>query len=334
MKPEILALCTDRIQRDAAERFALDPESLTMLDGFENVVLEASKDGRQYILRLSHSTHRNADLVHAELDWLDYLARDGVSVCTPLRSRSGALIETLEAQDGGFVAVVFEKAPGGHVERAKWTPRMAYNRGKLLGRMHTLTKDYRPPSEQVKRRVWYDDDDFVNYRSYLPDSDSVVGDRLAEIIAELKSLATDRDSFGLIHMDAHTGNIFFDGDRPILFDFDDCGYDFFVSDIAISLYYAIPRDGSEVDRREFSRAFLHSFLEGYRTENRLDNRWREVLPLILRRREALLYAVIYRGFDSNDFDEWCRNFLTTRRPRIADRLPLVDLNWSEFDLGG
>ena len=67
MKPEVLALFDEKMKKEAAERFSLEPTSLKMLNGFENVVMEASRNGTPYILRISHGSHRTADQIHAEL---------------------------------------------------------------------------------------------------------------------------------------------------------------------------------------------------------------------------------------------------------------------------
>ena len=231
------------------------------------------------------------------------------------------------------MAVCFEKAPGGLVKREDWTSRMTYNRGKLLGRMHALTRDYLPRSEKVKRYAWHEEDDFTNYRDYLSDEDAIMADRFAEVQAQIRSIPTVDDSYGLIHMDAHHGNIFFDGDNPTLFDFDDCAYDFFVSDIAISLFYSVLRYPEET-REEYARDFLNTFLEGYRTEYTLHNRWRDVIPLILERRHLVLYVAIHRGFDTDNFDQWCRNYIDACREQIEKGIPYLDLDWSQFDLSG
>lgn len=333
MKAELRILFDDRVLDTAAERFGLGRTTLRRLDSFENVVLEATRDGLSCILRISHNSHRTLDQVQAELDWLDYLARNGISVSIPLRSRQDLLVERLEENGETFIAVVFERARGGFVRKDDWTPQMTFNRGRLLGRMHALTKGYEPPSGKIRRHAWYEEDDFVSYRNYLRPGDEIVAERFAELQAALRAIPIDRESWGLIHMDPHTGNMFFDDDHPTLFDFDDCSYDFFVSDIAISLFYAVlmhPEDS----RQAFGRDFLHTLLKGYRTENRLDNRWRDVIPLILKRREILLYVAIHHGYNEVDFDEWCRRYLDGRRERIRDRAPYLDMDWSEFDLAG
>lgn len=52
MKPEQIALFTNSVLAEASGRFGIDKASLKRLDGFENMVLEASRDGLPCILRL------------------------------------------------------------------------------------------------------------------------------------------------------------------------------------------------------------------------------------------------------------------------------------------
>ena len=330
MKPELLTQFTDAIVREAAARFGLDHNSAQSPDGFENYVCECMRDGKPHILRITHSTHRLKGAIEAELDWIDYLVSHGVSVCQPLRSRQDRLVETIESDHAGFSAVVFEKAAGQMVRRNDQTPAMTVNRGWLLGRMHALTKDFKPCNEQIKRHQWYDDDDFAHYQRYLDPADHIVMQRLNDLIADLRALPANRDSYGLIHCDAHTGNMFFDGDKPTLFDFDDCVYDFYVSDIAIAMFYAILFLPDELDQKDYGRQFLRDMFGGYREENALDARWLEIIPMILKRREIILYVAIHRGMDMNNLDEWCTRYMDGRKERIENNVPVLDIDYSEF----
>ncbi|HUU46058.1 MAG TPA: phosphotransferase [Acidobacteriota bacterium] len=328
MKPEQQALFTDAIQREAALRFGLESDNITLLDGFENFICECSRNGTPYILRISHTARRSVNGTIAELDWIDYLASHRVPVCVPRRSTAGSLVEVIDGDDCGFIVVAFEKARGGLVRRDDQTPAMAVNRGRLLGRMHALTRSYEPSQGHPRRHHWYDDDDFVNYADYLRPDDTVVRERLADLIAQLRSIPVHNGNYGLIHMDAHTGNIFFDGDAPTLFDFDDCAYDFFTSDIAISLFYRILFPPPEYEPRAYAAEFLRHFLAGYQEENELDSGWSELMPLILKRREIILYVAIHRGMDMENLDEWCTRYMDGRRERIEDHVPYCDIDFA------
>jgi len=328
MKPDDRALFTETIVRDAATRFGLDTDGITPLDGFENFVCEGVCNGKPVILRLTHSSHRTADQITAELDWVDYLASHRISVCVPLRSHNDRLVETTDTDDATISAVVFEKAPGRMVRRDDQTQTMTINRGRLLGRIHALTKAYTPPQGHSPRPHWHENSDIVDFRDMLKPSDAIVADQADELIARLKSLPDDHDSYGLIHTDAHTGNMFFDGDRPTLFDFDDSTYDFFISDIAIALFYAILFLPKEHDYEEYARQFLRDMLTGYRQENSIDPSWLEIIPAILKRREIILYVAIHRGFDLNDPGEWATRYLAGRRERIEKDAPVLEIDFA------
>lgn len=330
MKPEILAQFTDGIIREASARFGVNYYSVKPLQGFENFVCECTADEGPSILRITHGSHRPRTSIEAELDWLDSLASNGVSVCRPVRSRQGRLVETIVSNHVQFHAVVFERAPGKRVPRDDQTPAMTVNRGRLLGQIHALSKNYKPRNARTKRHHWHENGDFANYRRYLDLADTVVMQRFADLIAELKSLPQDKDSYGLIHTDAHTSNMFFVGDRPTLFDFDDCAYDFFISDIAIALFYAILFLPDKWNPADYAQAFLRDMFTGYNEKNTLDRRWLEVIPRILKRREIILYVAIHRGMDMNNLDEWATRYMDGRRERIENNVPVLDIDYSAF----
>ena len=77
---------------------------------------------------------------------------------------------------------------------------------------------------------------------------------------------------------------------------------------------------------------LEKFLEGYRTENFLDNSWSEYIPLILKRREIILYVAINRACDMNNLDDWCTWFMDGRKKIIDKCVPVLELDWSNFKL--
>ena len=96
----------------AATRFGMSTESLKFLGDFENYVYEGKIDGVNYVLRLTHSSHRSTNMVLGELEWINYLEKNGVSVAKALHSASGRLAEEVHVGADYFVASAFEKAKG------------------------------------------------------------------------------------------------------------------------------------------------------------------------------------------------------------------------------
>jgi len=117
--------------------------------------------------------------------------------------------------------------------------------------------------------------------------------KLAAVFEELDGLPKDRDAYGLIHSDIHVGNFFVDENKITgFFDFDRCCYKWFVSEIAVILYYPLymsPLAEDPAKQKAFVSYFLPLFMQGYERENRLPAGWQEQLELFLRVRDAILY---------------------------------------------
>lgn len=328
METRIKRRYNETILDEARLRYGIEPDRIELLDGFESFMYEFERDGRSYILRLSHSLRRGEELICGEVDWINYLAAGGAAVARAVESVSGRLVEHIDDGHGDrFLATAFVRAPGRHPAKADWTSDFCIRYGQLLGRIHALSKHYEPARPEWRRLNW-DDPLMLDVERFLPHSDTGVLARYQALIEQIGRLGrTDPESYGLIHQDAHAGNFFITDDGTItLFDFDDCVYSWYINDIAIVLFYAIMGKG---DERDFTGWFLPHFLEGYLSETSLAGRLLRDIPQFLKLREIDLYAVIHRSFDVDNLDDpWCVRFMTDRRQRIEEGIPYLD-----FDFG-
>jgi Ser/Thr protein kinase RdoA (MazF antagonist) len=188
--------------------------------------------------------------------------------------------------------------------------------------MHALSKGYKLPNLAWKRPEW-DDELMLDVAHNLPTSEHKALDRFRALRAHLQTLPRDAKSYGMIHFDAHRGNLFVDDEGQItLFDFDDCHYNWYANDVAIVLFYMVV---NIEDPATVAREFMPHFLQGYRRENRLDARWLQEIPHFLKLREIDLYAVIHRSFDVDNLDDpWCSAFMQSRKERIESDVPFLD----------
>ena len=331
------ALFTDAIFQEALSRFDIAPASIRELGGFESFLYEYDRDGKPYILRISHSLHHPPNRTRGEMDFLNYLSRHQLAVPHPLPSRSGNLVEVIEAPtpdlpEGSFFSVAsFDKAPGGPVRKENWTPELFTQMGKFMGRLHALTKHYSPSHPEYRRHDWYEDEEDYAER-YLPPSEKRIAEKFAQLVAYLKALPRDPQAFGLIHQDFHGGNFFVDqtpsGMHITLFDFDDCAYAPFVYDIAMALFYAVPHHCDSPADLEFARTFYHTFMDGYRQENHLDPIWLKEIPYFLKLREMDLYIIIHRSFDIHNLGPWEASFMDQRKERLENDVPFIDMDFN------
>jgi Ser/Thr protein kinase RdoA (MazF antagonist) len=323
---------SDAILHEAMARYDIAADAIEPRGGFESYIYHYQSDDGPAILRVTHSLRRSADQIHGEVDWINYLAAGGATVAGARLSARGELVEEIDDRQGGrFLATAFAYAPGRPPNMDDLTPQRRRAYGRLIGRMHALTKDYTPANPAWRRGAWPAVFD-AEIRALLGGSDDAMLERYLRLTQRIERLPRDRDGYGLIHFDAHGGNLHLDDDTVTLFDFDDCVYNWFAADIAIVLFYAITNTDDPEAR---AASFLPDFLSGYSEANRLDRRWLATLPDFLTTREIDLYAVIQRSYDLPDGEAaeaiphpWPRRFMTGRRARILAGAPYVDFDFT------
>jgi len=331
MEKEIKERYNKRIFQEARSRYGIEPDKIRLLDGFESFIYEFEREDGSYILRISHSHRRTPDLIRGEIDWINYLKEGGVGVAKAVPSSNGIWVEVIDDQQGRqFLVTAFVKAKGSPPWKVDfWETDESFERyGRLLGRIHALSKDY-IPAKKAWRRLDWDHPINLNLKSWLPPSESNILEQSRELIGYLRSLPKDRESYGLIHQDAHGANLFVDGDGTItLFDFDDCVYGWYVYDLAMVLFYAVT---NREDADEFGPRFWRPFMRGYQQENKLEQGWMAEIPHFLKLREIDLYAVIHRSHDVNNLvevDPWGASFMNDRKEKIESGLPYVNFDVS------
>lgn len=328
MEEKIRNRFNDTILAEARQRYGIAPEKIEELDGFESFIFNFKKKETPYILRLGHSLRRSPDLIRGEVDWINHLARGGAGVAKAINSDTGNLVELIpDGQGEHFLATAFAWAEGGPVWKMEgWTERFMLNYGRLIGKMHALTKQYALPDEAWRRPQW-DDPIMTDTTSALPQLDPVALELNTANLATLRSLPTPPDAFGLIHQDAHSGNLFVDEDGHItLFDFDDSVYGHFIYDIAMVVFYAITNHPNPV---EFCGQFWPLFWQGYCEENELDPIWlKEMLPF-MKLREIDLYGIILRDIPDLSGDGWAAGFMRGRKEIIHAERPYIDFDFTQ-----
>jgi Ser/Thr protein kinase RdoA (MazF antagonist) len=329
MEQRIKARYSDSILHETMQRYGIAAGQIRPLDAFESFIFEFERGGAGFILRLGHSLRRNQALINGEADWLNHLADGGLSVARAIPSENGNLVEMVEDGQGGqFLAAAFVKARGRRPWLAGWTPTLYETFGELLGGMHARTIDYLPADPSWKRPEW-DDEHFEFVDHFLPPSEIVTRQKYQILLDHLHSLPKEEESYGLIHQDAHGGNMLVDDTgRITLFDFDDCAYSWFIHDIAIVLFY-ISMDAT--DAPAFTQEFMSCFLKGYRRMANLDLKWLQEIPYFLKLRELELYAVIHRDFDVNNIDNaWCARFMQQRKQKIEQDVPFIGFDFNKL----
>ena len=199
----------DTILEEAAGRYRVTRDKLTKLhhsvithgaDKFvEKALYQFERNKQSFILRLTHPKYVDFKLIRGEADWVNYLADNGLTVPRVIPSEDGLLVEFMKMGDAAYAAVCFEKAKGREIrfdDEGEWNAQLFQRYGETIGRMHALTKEYKPKDESLVRIKWHEQDWIAGIDRYLPASESVVREKYDELLEALHALPKNRDSYG------------------------------------------------------------------------------------------------------------------------------------------
>ncbi|MED1568236.1 phosphotransferase enzyme family protein [Bacillus paramycoides] len=314
---------TKEILARAAKSFHVTVEKKPLGD-FENYIFKAKdRNDEDYVLRLTHSSHRSKKEVEAELDFLRYVAEHGAKAAGPYYSIFQNLVEEIGAEDGtSFYASLFVYAKGEQVkgdESPYWGDNFFEAWGKAIGQLHRLTMNY-PKTDD--RDTWEEDESAIVNEL----EDKKVKEIATVLMNEIKALPIEKETFGLMHGDIHPGNFHYDGKELTIFDFDDAAYNYFIHDLAMILYYSVLFTPWTVEEKtEFARKQLEVLRKGYEYEHRLADSWYESLPLFLRLRDIGLYGTLQKKFKRKDMSDNFRELSEQLYERIIKKEAIVNI---------
>jgi Ser/Thr protein kinase RdoA (MazF antagonist) len=300
-------------------------------EGYQNIILKCTHKAETLYIRLIDPNRRSLKMVQAELEWLIQLTEAGIHVPTPKESHIGNCYEVVSIEDNLFYVVAFTQVHGEPIDVTKpelWNEQFFEKWGETLGRIHSVT-----PKHQIMRPVFWE--------SYTPVSetiefltkkeDEIIKERMNEVIAEIESLPRSGYSFGLIHNDFHQGNILVNKESLGVIDFDDCVYGWYAQDIAVSLYHAFWQataiGGSD---HSFAFSYLEQFLRGYQKTHGLVPEIIQQIPLFLRWREFLLFALFLKSWSLEALEPWKFYTLENLRKRIVTKDPYIPFTIKEI----
>ena len=292
----------------AAKNYGFKKSTLQFISGSTNQIYSFQKNDKRYILRFSERPAEQTRQVKAEMDWLYYLAKNGVGVSLPLPADKGELVLSIEYKGKSYIISAFEALSGKFWDKNHpdlWNEKIFFNWGRVMGDIHSLTKSYRPANENDVR------DAFTGHNALFLDKIEpcpTVHKIAVDLIDEIMALPKDTDSYGLIHYDIHPWNFIIEGEKIKVFDFDDSVYGWFALDIGIALYHGLWWGRENDAGHDFTNEMIESFLRGYLSVNPLSDFWLSKLPMFMKYRQICKFSWFYDpGHEDDNQKERIRN---------------------------
>jgi len=262
----------------------------------ENAVFCAYRaDGVKSALRIHRTGYHSEAALNSELAWMQHLAAAGIAVPQIVRTRSGqALVQVSvdavpEPRHVDMLAWIDGQAPGsaGHgLPPEVNVEALFFQAGQLAARIHLCSAHWQPPPGFV-RHAW-DEEGLLGEPPFwgrfwelaaLTPAQRALFLRIRDTArAELRRYGRHAGNFGMLHADLVPENLLLHEGALHLIDFDDCGFGWYLFELATALYFCLDDPRFETIQT--------ALLAGYRTLKPLDGNELALMPLFLALRGA------------------------------------------------
>lgn len=282
---------------------------------------DSGSRSRRVIVRLCRPAYHSEEELLSEIRWMlelqkQYREHDEdrqvwggdkhsavrFSLRQPLAGDDGQYLYTAQDSKGQvYYGVVFDYLPGTPLEeqalseQAIWFERL----GEVTALLHTQTKGWKEASELPRfhwnyetmigrQAVWGDwREVFVPAQPIKsgPGIPDVLNraDRL--IYQKLQEYGVNREKYGLIHGDLRGANLLIEEDRLKIIDFDDCGFGWYMQDLAASLSF--------IETEEAVPELIKAWIAGYRKQGTLTREDLDMIPTFIMMRRLQLLAWVH-----------------------------------------
>jgi Ser/Thr protein kinase RdoA (MazF antagonist) len=239
--------------------------SITFLKrGFNDTYLIEDENKKKYILRVYKHNWRNKASIEGEIELLNHLRGNNVSVSYPLIDIENNVIQQIFAPEGIRHAVLFTFAEGDRIR--KLNTEQAYLLGVETAKIHLLTKNYSTniTTAQVYNVNIQFDKTLSTLASILKEYPNEYGyvKKLKEEFEQLfKTVDASQVAAGICHGDLQAENFHITKDNKFtFFDFDFFGKGYLAYDIGVFIWY---------DHKNKTPEIISSYLKGYESTRKL-----------------------------------------------------------------
>jgi len=227
----------------------------------------------KFVLRLYGPVAPNPAMIRSELLWLAAIRRDtDLVVPEPVSAQDGSLLT--QVSDEGIpeprLCVLFHWVEGRFMN-AGLTPASIEQVGTFLGRLHQHGEHFVPPADFVRPHLEWTrvfgqgtvaDPAFVAEKGngLISQNEIALFKAIAEKVgAEMQTIPQNAANHGLIHGDFQQTNYLFHKGEVRMIDFAECGWGYYLFDIA----KALSRFEIEGGHRRANPAMRDAFFKGY-----------------------------------------------------------------------
>jgi Ser/Thr protein kinase RdoA (MazF antagonist) len=287
----------DRIAERALLKYEIETNATVRpLNYSENIVymVEEVERNRRFIFRVGKPDYHSDGEVEAELEWMRFLKKESqLQLPDIITGLNGDGVQKIVSDDSNdiYYCVMFSYLTGTSLnDDLDHLPDHFERIGEITAELHNINRRYSIGLGDYNRPVW-DFETTLGLEANWGRWQDGVGlthetRHLFQIVTELIHQRLDlfgksENRFGLIHADLRTVNLLSENQVIKVIDFDDCGYSWYLYDLAASLSF--------IEHMDYVPELIKLWISGYRRYRPLsDEEVHEIPTFIMLRRLLLL----------------------------------------------
>lgn len=282
----------EKFARAALPNYHLESASLTLLSLSENGTFLAETNEKRVVLRVHRPGYQSLKEIESELAWMESVRRDS-PIETPRVIETVDGRPVVEVRLGADVRLVdvFAFVPGKMADEDDSGISFS-DLGAITAKLHEHVRQWKPPATFTRFR-WDVDTmlgprgrwgDWRNAPALTSSDRAAIEEAERQVIAHLERFGTGPDRFGLVHADLRLTNLMVHEGRITVIDFDDCGWSWFLTDLAAVV--------SWIEDTPEARTIVDEWLHGYLRVRPIEDRALAEIPTFIMLRRLMLTAWI------------------------------------------
>ncbi len=299
----------------ALQSFSIKVNLIQLVNYGENAAFKiTAKNGDRFLLRIHRSDYHSIQGLKEELQWLKLLVKKGIPVPHPVSNKWGKDIVIVSHPRIGLRACDMFKWIDGRFLSKSISEADMFKIGVLLAKIQQAGH-----KTKCKHRQYWTSDGLVGANPKFGSIDGLPclrkNDQIKltkirkEILSKLKYYAKSYpQKMGLIHADLHFGNLLkAKGGQLAAIDFDDCGYGFYVYDLAIPLV-ALERHLQLYQQFHLYPLLKHALLAGYASLSKLTENDLAILQVLIVARRLVIIGWLKSRSDNPKVSGHLKNY--------------------------
>jgi len=233
-----------KLALNALKQFDLKVKEIKFIFHGENTTYKILAKEGVFLLRIHRENYHSKAAIIEELSWLERLSKQMENIPKPVVSKNGLLVEKITNHSAAISRccslMVWQH---GIIKDKSITTSNMFAIGLLIAQLHKRTIGYK-----VKHRNYWtlegllnEENKFGSYKSLqaeLSKNQYSILDKCRKFtFKKIKKYQLKHPKkMALIHADLHFGNIVWQKNKPVPIDFDDCGFGFYMYDIAAAIF--------------------------------------------------------------------------------------------------